>query len=148
MGEAPFSAVMVMGYKPPVPTAGVPERTPDVLSVTPLGSGPVSLKIGAGVPEAVTVKEPAVPAVNVVLLALVKAGGASIVTVSVFEFVELTPAPLALTWFVAGPVAFDVTFTSIVRVGYELLSPIAESLVQVTVWPTAEQFQFVPEKPA
>jgi len=36
---------------------------------------PVSLKVGWGRPVAVTVNEPAVPAVNVVLFPLVMAGG-------------------------------------------------------------------------
>ena len=42
--------------------------------VTPLGRAPVSLNDGVGVPVVVTVKLPAVPAVNVVALALVIAG--------------------------------------------------------------------------
>ena len=55
--------------------AGVPLSAPVVaLSVTPLGSAPVSLKVGAGEPVAVTVNDPAVPTVKVVLLALVMAG--------------------------------------------------------------------------
>jgi hypothetical protein len=43
-------------------------------NVTPLGSVPVSLSDGVGVPVVVTVKLPAVPTVNVVLLALVIVG--------------------------------------------------------------------------
>jgi hypothetical protein len=43
-------------------------------NVTPLGSAPVSVKDGVGAPVAVTVKLPAVPTVNVVLLALLIAG--------------------------------------------------------------------------
>ena len=59
----------------PVPAAGVPLSTPvEALKVTPLGSAPASLKFGVGKPLAVTVNEPRVPAVNVVLLALVMAG--------------------------------------------------------------------------
>ena len=42
--------------------------------VTPLGSEPDSVSVGVGVPVAVTVKLPAVPAVNVVPLALVMEG--------------------------------------------------------------------------
>ena len=44
------------------------------LNVTPLGSVPVSVRDGAGAPVVVTVKLPAVPTVNVVLLALVMPG--------------------------------------------------------------------------
>src|SRR5215472_5970357 len=71
----PLLAVNVMEYVLPVPAAGVPLRTPVVvLNVTPVGSAPVSLNVGAGNPVAVTVKVPAVPTVKVVLFALVIAG--------------------------------------------------------------------------
>ena len=63
---------------PAVPDAGVPLSVAVpfalVTNVTPLGSAPLSLTDGVGVPVAVTVKLPAVPTVNVVLLALVIAG--------------------------------------------------------------------------
>src|SRR5712692_6732653 len=73
----PLLAVKVIGYVPPVPAAGVPLSTPVLpLKVTPLGRAPVSLKSGAGLPVAVTVKLPAVPTVKAVLLALVMAGAA------------------------------------------------------------------------
>jgi hypothetical protein len=42
--------------------------------VTPLGKTPVSLYVGVGKPEAVTVNAPAVPTLKVVLVALVIAG--------------------------------------------------------------------------
>src|SRR5207245_7880099 len=64
-----------------------------VLKVTPEGNVPASLKVGAGKPVAVTVKLPAVPTVNVVLLALVMAG--AWFTVSVKLWVALLPTPLA-----------------------------------------------------
>jgi hypothetical protein len=71
LGETPFDAVNVMLN---VPLAvGVPLRTP-ALKVTPAGSAPDSVIVGAGNPVAVTVNEPAAPWVNVVLLALVMAG--------------------------------------------------------------------------
>jgi hypothetical protein len=74
----PLLAVKVSGYVPPAPDAVVPLRVPVPfplsLNVTPLGSAPVSLSEGVGLPVAVTVKLPAVPTVNVVLLALVIAG--------------------------------------------------------------------------
>ena len=71
LGEMPFDAVNVIGN---VPLAvGVPLRTP-ALKVTPVGSAPDSVIVGAGNPVAVTVNEPATPTVNVVLFALVMAG--------------------------------------------------------------------------
>ena len=89
----PLLAVMVMEYVLPVPAPGVPLRTPVVgLSVTPVGSAPVSLNVAAGNPVAVTVKVPAVPTVKVVLLALVMAGG--VPTVSVKLCVAAVPTPL------------------------------------------------------
>jgi hypothetical protein len=54
--------------------AAVPERTPPIERVTPEGNDPVSEKVGEGVPVAVTVKDPDVPTVKVVLFALVIAG--------------------------------------------------------------------------
>ena len=71
LGETPFDAVKVMGKVPVV--VGVPLRAP-ALNVTPLGSAPDSVMLGAGVPVAVTANEPAVPSVKVALLALVMAG--------------------------------------------------------------------------
>ena len=61
-------------------------------NVTPLGSAPVSVSEGVGVPDAVTVKLPAEPAVNVALFALVIAG--AWVTVRVRVWLAGVPAPL------------------------------------------------------
>ena len=61
-------------------------------SVTPEGNAPVSLKFGAGVPLATTVKLPAVPTVNVIVFALVIAG-AWLMT-SVKFCVAAVPMPL------------------------------------------------------
>jgi hypothetical protein len=44
------------------------------VNVTPVGSAPVSLRVGAGVPVAVTVNVPAVPTANAALFALVMVG--------------------------------------------------------------------------
>ena len=72
-------AVIVNAYVPAVPDAGVPLNVavpfPLLTNVTPLGSAPVSVRDGVGDPVAVTVKLPAVATVNVVVLALVIAGG-------------------------------------------------------------------------
>ena len=85
---------------PTVPGAGIPASVPVPFplstNVTPLGSAPVSVKDGLGKPVEVTANVPAVPTVNVVLLALVMAGVWS--TVSVKLCVASVPIPLwALT---------------------------------------------------
>ena len=68
----PLFAVNVMLNGLPVTDVGVPLSTPvAALNVTPLGSVPVSVNVGAGLPVAVTVNVPAVPTVKVVLFALV-----------------------------------------------------------------------------
>jgi hypothetical protein len=71
LGETPFDTVNVMGNVPS--TVGVPLRMP-ALNVTPPGSAPDSVILGAGDPVAVTVNEPAIPSANVVLFALAMAG--------------------------------------------------------------------------
>lgn len=67
----------MMGNAPPLKAAGVPFRVavplPLSVKVTPVGKDPVSVKDGVGDPMLVIVNEPAVPTVNVVLLALVMA---------------------------------------------------------------------------
>lgn len=73
LGFMPLLAVIVNVYVPEA--VGVPLRTPLlVLKLTPLGKLPDSLKVGAGVPVSAIVKLPAVPAVKVVLEALVMLG--------------------------------------------------------------------------
>ncbi len=72
----PLVAVKVSGYVPPVPAAGMPLNIPVAgTKVTPVGRVPVTERVGAGEPVAVTVNVPAVPTVKVVLFALVMAGG-------------------------------------------------------------------------
>ena len=95
----PFVAVKVMGKVPLLPVAGVPLRVaapfPLSLKVTPLGSVPVSVRVGVGVPVVVIENVPAVPTVNVVLLALVITGAAlALFTVSVKALVAAEPTPL------------------------------------------------------
>jgi len=90
-GEMPFEAVMVIGYVPPVFAAGVPLSTPADERVTPLGSAPVSLKVGAGKPVAVTVNDPADPTVNVVLAALVIESAWLTVSVKFWTALGATP---------------------------------------------------------
>ena len=103
-----------------MPAPGVPLNTPVVaLNVTPLGSVPVSLRVGVGEPVAVTVNVPAVPTVNVVLFALVIAGAcAAAFTVSVNVCVALLPTPL---------LAVNVILNGlpVVDVGVPLNTPVA-----------------------
>jgi len=88
----PFDAVNVIGNVPPVPVAGVPLNTPvEVLNDRPLGSVPDSLNVGVGKPVVVTVKFPGVPTRNVVLFALVKAGGVTSMSVKLWVASGLTP---------------------------------------------------------
>ena len=68
----PLLAVMVM-WKFPV-AVGVPLNRPAEVKVTPAGSAPVSLKVGAGNPVAVTVNEPCWFTTKLALFALVIAG--------------------------------------------------------------------------
>ncbi len=65
----PLCAVNVIGK---VPLAvGVPLRIPvAVLNNTPVGNAPASTSVGAGEPVAVTLNDPNIPNINVVLLAL------------------------------------------------------------------------------
>ena len=66
------------------------------MNVTPLGSVPLSLNVGVGVPVAVTVKLPDVPTANVVLAALVMVGATlAALTDSVKLCVALGRTPLA-----------------------------------------------------
>lgn len=88
----PFDAVIVIEYEPPVPAAGVPLSRPVELKLTPLGSVLVVLKVGAGVPVAVTWKLPAVPTVNVVVFALVIVGASLTCKVKLCE--ASVPMPL------------------------------------------------------
>lgn len=77
-GETPLEAVIVIRYEPAVSNLGVPDSvavsSPSSLKLTPVGSAPVSDNDAVGVPELVTVNEPAVPTTKVVLGPLVIAG--------------------------------------------------------------------------
>src|SRR5437879_3466176 len=66
-----------------------------------LGSAPVSVRVGVGVPVVVTVNVPAVPTTNVALLALVIAGAWLTVMLSAFVF----------DWGPVEPTLESVTFT-------------------------------------
>ena len=96
-GLTPFVAVIVNGYGPLEPGAGVPARVavPSLLSVnvTPVGSVPVSDKAAVGTPVEVTVKVPAWPAVKVVPAGLVIPG--AWLTVRVKYRVEIDLPPFA-----------------------------------------------------
>ena len=64
------------------PNVAVP--FPLSVKVTPVGKVPVSVKVDAGTPVVITVNEPAVSTLNVVLLALVITGGAETINMPVF----------------------------------------------------------------
>ena len=81
---------------PPEPAGGVPLRTP-LVSVSQLGGVLEVLKLGAGKPLAVNVKEPWLPTAKVVDAALEKAGASP--TVSVKIWVALVPTPFVATMF-------------------------------------------------
>jgi hypothetical protein len=101
------------------PEAGVPLSVavpfPLSLNVTPLGSVPVSVRLGVGDPVVVTVKIPAVPAVNVVLFALVIAGlvweaGAVNATSPRITFSPAVPVPkVALCDPAAAPTLYSIS---------------------------------------
>jgi hypothetical protein len=93
LGATPLAAVIVIGYVPPLPGAGVPARDPAAVSVTPAGNDPVSLNVAAGVPVAVTVNVPAVPAAKLALLALVMAGAPFTTMVKFCIALGNTPLP-------------------------------------------------------
>jgi hypothetical protein len=77
-GLTPFCAVNVSGYVPLAPAAGVPLSTPPVVNVTPAGSAPVSLNVGAGDPVAVAVNVPRLPTTKFALFELVNCGAAGV----------------------------------------------------------------------
>jgi hypothetical protein len=75
---AVFAALREIGYTPPVPAAGVPERValplPRSTSVTPAGKAPDSVMAAVGEPVVLTVKLSGDATVAVVLAALVMVG--------------------------------------------------------------------------
>ena len=97
MGVTPLLAVMTSEYVPAKPAAGVPARTAppsagllSAVKVTPEGSVPLSDRVAVGVPVEVNRKEPAVPTVKAVLLALVMAGAAWAVISPVLTVTKVT----------------------------------------------------------
>ena len=87
-GLTPLVAVIVIGYTPPVPAAGVPDRVavplPLSTKVTPEGRAPVLERLAVGFPLDPTVNVPALPAVKVVLEPEVMLGASGpLLTVSV-----------------------------------------------------------------
>ena len=94
-GLTPFVAVIVNGYGPLEPAAGVPASvavpSPLSLNVTPRGSAPFSDKPGVGTPLVVTVKVPAWPTVKVVPAGLVTLGAWLTVRVKGWVASGLTP---------------------------------------------------------
>ena len=92
---ATFVAVILNGYVPPEPAAGVPARVavppPLSLNLTPRGSAPFSDKPGVGTPVDLAVKAQTLPAVHVVWSALVIPGAWLTVRVKLWVASGLTP---------------------------------------------------------
>ncbi len=84
---APLVAVIVIGYTPPVPAAGVPSKLavplPLSTKVRPVGKAPVSVKLGTGLPASVTVKLNDVPTMAVAESGLEIVGASPTVRVKV-----------------------------------------------------------------
>jgi hypothetical protein len=95
-----------------------------VSKLTPLGRGPDSLNVGAGLPVAVTVNDPGTPTPNVVLFALVIAGALFTTSVAVPETaVELWQLPdcgVAVIVIVELPPGVVLAFVVIVSVDVAL----------------------------
>ena len=72
--SGPSDAVTVIGYEPPVPGPGVPERSPAGDNDTPEGRVPVSEKVVGEELLATIWKVPALPTVKVAVSALVIVG--------------------------------------------------------------------------
>ena len=84
-------------YVPTVPDAGVPDRDPAALIVTPVGSEPpAKANVGVGTPVATTVKLLELRTVNVVLAALVKFGATGVAVGFTVTVPEAGPVPVAL----------------------------------------------------
>ena len=157
-GPTPFVAVIVNGYVPPVPAAGVPESVavpfPLSLNLTPRGSAPVSDKPGVGTPVDVTVKAQALPTVQVVWSALVIPGAWLTVRVKVWVAAGLTPfvavivngyvppvpaAGVPASVAVPSPLSVNVTpdGSAPVSDNAELGTPV-DVTVKVPAWPTVK----------
>ena len=81
-GGMPLVAVMMSGYVPAVPVAGVPLIAPVTASkVKPVGSVPDNEKTGAGQPEEVIGKASKAPIVKVWVVEPVRRGKSSLVSV-------------------------------------------------------------------
>ena len=94
-------AVMVMANTPV--DAGVPAMVavppPAAVKVIPAGRAPVSVRVGAGVPTVVTLKENGVPTLAVYEPALVMAGARSVVSVKSWDTVPvLLVAVMVKVW--------------------------------------------------
>ena len=82
--DAPLTEVIVSGYEPEVPAAGLPVMTaaPGVaVNVTPAGSVPVREMVGVGVPVAVALIVPTLPTTNAVLPVTVRTDGVGVTVV-------------------------------------------------------------------
>jgi hypothetical protein len=118
-GVAPFVALIVNGYVPPVFAAGVPASvavpSPLSVNVTPDGSVSGAGKMHVGYPVVVTVKVPAWPTVKVAESALVIWHAWSTVRVKLWVAAGLTPF-VAVMVNGYGPLVFAAGVPEIVAV--------------------------------
>ena len=103
-------ALMVKAYEPLEPTAGVPASvavpSPLSVKVTPPGRGELPIDSdGVGTPVVVTVKDPAVPSVKVVVVAEEMVAGVSTVRVKVVVCEAAVPVPVTVIGYVPAGVA-------------------------------------------
>jgi len=128
-------AANVIGYVPFVPVAGVPLNAPvAVLNVTPLGSAPVSLRVGAGKPVAVTVNVPAVPTENVVLAALVIWGAAGVAELKKTPLMTALGPPRTVTLIETCPAMAQTRYIPLAKLEMVCVLRTLLGLLASTIW--------------
>lgn len=114
-----------------MPSVGVPASTPVAgVKVTPGGRVPDWVKVGAGVPEAVTVKEPDVPTVKVVEVAEVKEGAITRLSVNVADIPSVTGAAKQLVPGTAVSIddeSNSITYVASVALASEEISNVSKT---------------------
>jgi hypothetical protein len=119
----------------------VPVPFPLSANVTPFGSAPVSLSAGVGTPVAVTVNVPLVPAVNVVLAALVIDGATGPVDTTMFTADPVTTvvpaAGLSLITSPEGTVPLEAVVAAPTTSPAPVIAVVAAACVSPTTFGTA-----------
>jgi hypothetical protein len=122
----PLLAVNVMGKVPVAPAVplSVPELFPLSTNVTPAGSVPDSVRDAVGTAVAVTVNDPATPAVNAVLLPLMIAGAWLTVMLKLGDVADWWPAPIVPARPTLESVTVTVKLEVPVAVGVPVIAPV------------------------